>query len=1032
MRRRLALPIEYSDTIMLNARCPLRADMEEKVGYMVKLISEEGDSFAKRAEMYYKKRPELINFVEESYRAYRALAERYDHISKELQNANSTLASAFPDQFQFAMEDDDEYDGSPRPPPPRRSLPVAPSPNIPKVPKFPTKNIKAIIALTSKKTQQPTVVKKSASPNQNVPKSGLTKTQALDEIDKLQKSILTKQTEKEFTKSSYESGVKKYWKIEEEITEMQGTVSKLQDEFGIGKVIEDEEARTLMAEAALKSCQETLLQLQEKQERAAAEAKAERQRIKDARDKLLSLKGEAPGGGGDQRSAEIKSDEECFKSEAYWDSCFEAEEAGSSSMGGGEQTNELQMLRDKMKEHLEVATGSSNLTVSEMADKIDKLVNKVIKLQTAVSSQTALIQRLRSETDDLQAQIHSLEGDKADLIDGKNTLSNKLIEMEHKLIGLQDLDRSFESRNNRIQTHFTEAKSNLDHLSENLSSVMPDEEIEEEERGGGGGGGASSKQVVALPEPGKEDSCKEEFVPSISSPYREVDDNKRKESNHLETEKATEPVEQSEKLPSPEKHEQIISPPLGPQSQKEEAESNIPCDEPSLSTKEQSMRKDEPTTPALCDAPSKKGDEQGAPQSTQPEVSTSQEDKPTTPSESDTTQPSSNHVLIGEPYTAASNSLVTEQAREQDDEPNWQQMFMNGLEGKDKVLLAEYTSILRNYKDVKKKLSQVEKKNKDELLELAAQIKELRGANSIKDEEIQSLRQKMSALQKRLEEYKNTGEINVVESGRPTIFMEKDDEDCIKLRVIDQPRVISPAEEKLRARIDEILEENLGFWLRFSTSFHQIQKFQTETQDLQKELSKIEENEKRKKEGSSSSSSTSDPSLMADARAIYKHLGEIQTELTFWIEQSVQLKHELHRRFSQLCNIQEEITRALNDCAEADEMKFTSFQAAKFQGEVLNMQQENNKVADELQAGLDHVTSLQIEVERTIARMDEEFGFGGSRSQSGQMRHSRSGNRVPLRSFIFGVQPKKKKQSIFSCMHPALQRKYQQFKTGDS
>lgn len=82
--------------------------MEEKVHNVVKLIEEDGDSFAKRAEMYYKKRPELIHFVEESYRAYRALAERYDHISTELQNANNTIASVFPEQVQFAMDEEEE------------------------------------------------------------------------------------------------------------------------------------------------------------------------------------------------------------------------------------------------------------------------------------------------------------------------------------------------------------------------------------------------------------------------------------------------------------------------------------------------------------------------------------------------------------------------------------------------------------------------------------------------------------------------------------------------------------------------------------------------------------------------------------------------------------------------------------------------------------------------------------------------------------------------------------------------------------
>jgi seryl-tRNA synthetase len=88
------------------------ADMEEKVQKAIKLIEEDGDSFAKRAEMYYKKRPELISFVEETYKAYRALAERYDHISTELQNANNTIASVFPDRVPFMDEEDD--DGSPR------------------------------------------------------------------------------------------------------------------------------------------------------------------------------------------------------------------------------------------------------------------------------------------------------------------------------------------------------------------------------------------------------------------------------------------------------------------------------------------------------------------------------------------------------------------------------------------------------------------------------------------------------------------------------------------------------------------------------------------------------------------------------------------------------------------------------------------------------------------------------------------------------------------------------------------------------
>lgn len=54
---------------------------------MLKLIEDDGDSFAKKAEMYYQKRPELIAHVEELYRMYRSLAERYDHVTGELRKS---------------------------------------------------------------------------------------------------------------------------------------------------------------------------------------------------------------------------------------------------------------------------------------------------------------------------------------------------------------------------------------------------------------------------------------------------------------------------------------------------------------------------------------------------------------------------------------------------------------------------------------------------------------------------------------------------------------------------------------------------------------------------------------------------------------------------------------------------------------------------------------------------------------------------------------------------------------------------------
>lgn len=74
--------------------------------------------------MYYKKRPELMKLVEEFYRAYRALAERYDHATGELRQAHRTMAEAFPNQVPYALADES----------PSGSLCTEPEPHTPEMP----------------------------------------------------------------------------------------------------------------------------------------------------------------------------------------------------------------------------------------------------------------------------------------------------------------------------------------------------------------------------------------------------------------------------------------------------------------------------------------------------------------------------------------------------------------------------------------------------------------------------------------------------------------------------------------------------------------------------------------------------------------------------------------------------------------------------------------------------------------------------------------------------------------------------------
>ena len=391
------------------------------------------------------------------------------------------------------------------------------------------------------------------------------------------------------------------------------------------------------------------------------------------------------------------------------------------------------------------------------------------------------------------------------------------------------------------------------------------------------------------------------------------------------------------------------------------------------------------------------------------------------------------------------------------DEPNWQQLFMSGIEGKEKALLTEYTTTLRNFKDAKKKLSEMDEKHRDHHLQTSKQLHELKTSNALKDQEIRSLHHKLNLLQKCFYESKesmdlSTQSLDFSASDNQKTSSTSDDQnvkpmitgddparskvltreishesglDFSKL-LVQEPATTSEIEERLRMKIDELLEENLDFWLNFSTSFHQIQKFETRIQDLKLEVAKLHEKGKKMDE-----SGIGKYSLKSEARPLYKHLREIQTELTVWSDKSAALKEELQTRFSSLCNIQEEITAGLKASAEEDDFTFTSYQAAKFQGEVLNMKQENNKVADELQAALDHIATLQHKVETNLSKLNEEFKLSGSKGQeTPQLRHSESRNRIPLRSFIFGVKQKKQKQSIFSGMAPVMQKKYHALRTG--
>ncbi|URE18400.1 hypothetical protein MUK42_11963 [Musa troglodytarum] len=752
-------------------------EMEDVVKRMLKLIDSDADSFAKRAELYFKRRPELINFVEDAYRAYRALAERYDHISGELHKANHTIATAFPEQVQYAMLEEED------------SLPKAITPIDPSKINKPT-----VEGLMNKRRENESSIRRKQKKGNA---AQFNNEQAQEEINKLQKAILVLQTEKEFIKSSYDSGIVKYWEIEKQIVEMQEKACSLQDEFSTSAVIGDNEAHALMTETALKSCEDAIVNMQEQRKKSLEQAKVESERIKIASKKLKIFK---------------------------------------------------------------------ESSVSEIAEKINELVNKVITLELTVSSQAVQINQLTSENNELDKCLLKLEEEKHVLINDSNALSKRLKEAEEELSRVQAIEKIVQDEEIVFHENLAAACCSIKGLSDKLQS----------------------------PEH-PEDDCivEKEVLKSSTEPQREDEDKKEKVSS------------QADLIIHLNNNEQILP-----------------------DREEQTLK--------------------------------------------------------------------------------FQQIILSGLEGREKILLAEYTSLLQNYKETKRRLSE-EVLNKNQYLQRTMALTgELKNAIAIKDEEIRLLRQRLASLkmsssvtldapsvedlwhgQHKLEGISNSP---MVTEKIPSPLAQGTNANCI-----NKPKSISPVGEKFRREIDALLDGNLEFWLRFSTSFHFIQEFKAKFKGLQADIIQPKDNKTLEGNGGAASDQAGRP----ESALFTTRLRELKTEL-------------------------QKISGAVNTELEPGEALLTPCQAAGYHGEVMNMKQENNKAASELQMGIDYIRRLQLEIEQQLSELREPFV--PKSSPTDRLENSPNRTNVPLRVFLFGAKPKK--PSLFARIQPIFQRQNSKLRAG--
>lgn len=94
------------------------SDLDNKTKTILNIIQDDGDSFAKRAEMFYQRRPELINLVHDLHKSYRSLAEKYDQLRSEcvyvshLRSISSSSSLNSSKQVQLFQARNEENAGS--------------------------------------------------------------------------------------------------------------------------------------------------------------------------------------------------------------------------------------------------------------------------------------------------------------------------------------------------------------------------------------------------------------------------------------------------------------------------------------------------------------------------------------------------------------------------------------------------------------------------------------------------------------------------------------------------------------------------------------------------------------------------------------------------------------------------------------------------------------------------------------------------------------------------------------------------------
>ncbi|CAH8375575.1 unnamed protein product [Eruca vesicaria subsp. sativa] len=423
------------------------ADMDSKVKAMIKLIEEDADSFARRAEMYYKKRPELMKLVEEFYRAYRALAERYDHATVELRHAHKTMAEAFPNQVPFEMIEDSASSSCSEPRTPEKTPPGV----------------------------QPFYDSDSATSRRELSSE--------TEVESLKRILVELGAEKEALSLQYQLSLNKVSRLEEDLKDAQKDVSGLDERAskaeieskilaeGLAKLEAERDAALLRYNQSMKKIadlEESFAHAQEDMTgltNRATEAETETESLKQAQIRLLSEK-EAGLARYNQCLVMITTLEKKVK---------EAEEnALMLSNQSVKAEDEIKALKQELLKVNEVKEGLS-LRYQQCLETISKLEREVFHAQENAKRLSSEVLAGAAKMKTVEDQCTVLESSNETLKLEADGLTQKLAAKDQELIQKQNDLEKFQAVIQDEHSRFLEIEASLRSLK-TLHSQSQDEQ----------------------------------------------------------------------------------------------------------------------------------------------------------------------------------------------------------------------------------------------------------------------------------------------------------------------------------------------------------------------------------------------------------------------------------------------------------------------------------------------------------------------------------------------------------------------------